>query len=79
MKASWAHAKEKHGGQHLLCFTGISWRYVARKHGSDTKQMIKVEDFIMQAKEWLREFGRWNHVEHADTRQQGTNKHQGKK
>jgi hypothetical protein len=32
----------------------------AKEHGRDSKQGHKVEGPIMQAKEWIREFGRCN-------------------
>jgi hypothetical protein len=32
----------------------------AKKHGHDSKQGHQVEGPIMQAKEWMREFGRCN-------------------
>jgi hypothetical protein len=32
----------------------------AREHGHDSKQRHQVEGPIMQAKEWMREFGRCN-------------------
>jgi hypothetical protein len=41
-----------------------------KEHGSDSKQINQVEGPIMQAKEWTREFGRCNPVEHAVTKQQ---------
>jgi hypothetical protein len=37
----------------------------AKDYGSDSKQKHQVEGPIMQAKEWTREFGRCNPVEHA--------------
>jgi hypothetical protein len=43
-------------GLALFC-TNLMEVCEARMHGSDTKQMIEVEDFIMPAKVWLREFG----------------------
>jgi hypothetical protein len=42
----------------------------ARKHGGDPKQNHQVEGAIMQAKEWMRMFGRCNPAEHAVTKQQ---------
>jgi hypothetical protein len=54
------HAKYKHrGGQPRLCFVGISWKACeAREYGSESKQKHQVEGAIMQAKEWMRTFGR---------------------
>jgi hypothetical protein len=42
----------------------------AREHGGDSKRKHQVEGAIMQAKEWMRTFGRCNLVEHAVTKQQ---------
>jgi hypothetical protein len=42
----------------------------AREHGRDSKRKHQVEGAIMQAKEWMRMFGRCNPVEHAVTKQQ---------
>jgi hypothetical protein len=42
----------------------------AREHGRDSKRKHQVEGAIMQAKEWMRTFGRRNPVEHAVTKQQ---------
>jgi hypothetical protein len=42
----------------------------ARRHGNDTKQRNQVGDSIMQAKEWTRELGWSNPVEHTDTKKQ---------
>jgi hypothetical protein len=40
------------------CFAENSWRHVKqREHGHDSKQRHQVEGPIMQAKEWMREFG----------------------
>jgi hypothetical protein len=42
----------------------------AKEHGGDSKQKHQVQGPIMQAKEWTREFGRCNPVEHAVTKHQ---------
>jgi hypothetical protein len=42
----------------------------AREHGGDSKQNHQVKGPIMQAKEWMRMFGRCNPVELVVTKQQ---------
>jgi hypothetical protein len=41
---------------------------VEKEHESDSKQKHQVKGPIMQAKEWTREFGQCNPVEHAVTK-----------
>jgi hypothetical protein len=63
--SSRSHAKDKHGWVASIVFSGNSWWHVkqksmaceAKKHGHDSKQRHQVEGPIMQAKEWMREFG----------------------
>jgi hypothetical protein len=47
------------------------------EHGSDSKQNHQVEGAIMQAKEWIRTFGRCNPVKHAVTKQQSKHERTG--
>jgi hypothetical protein len=64
----YTHAKDKHTGAAKALFCKIPMETCeARRHGSDTNQSNQVGDSILQAKEWMREFGRCNCVEHADT------------
>jgi hypothetical protein len=51
----------------------------AKEHGNDSKQKHQVEGPIMQAKEWTREFGRCNPMEHAVTKQQSKDECAGEK
>jgi hypothetical protein len=53
--SSRSQAKDKHGGgQQALFCRKFTVACEAREHGHDSKQ---VEGPIMQAKEWMREFG----------------------
>jgi hypothetical protein len=61
-------AKDKHGGSKALFCRKIMEVCEAKEHGHDSKQKHQVEGPIMQAKEWMREFGRCNPVEHAVTK-----------
>jgi hypothetical protein len=74
------HAKDKHGGgsQALFC-RNIKEACEAKEHGSDSKQINQVKGSIMQAKEWTREFGRCNPMEHAVTKQQSKHECAGEK
>jgi hypothetical protein len=57
------HAKGKHeggGGQKALFCKKLMVACEAREHGHVSKQRRQVEGPIMQAKEWMREFGRCN-------------------
>jgi hypothetical protein len=58
--SSKSHAKDKHGGQQALFCRKFMVECEAREHGHDSKQRHQVEEPIMQAKEWMREFGRCN-------------------
>jgi hypothetical protein len=62
------HAKDKHGGSQALLCRNIMEACESKEHGSDSKQINQVEGPIMQAKEWTREFGWCNSVEHAVTK-----------
>jgi hypothetical protein len=42
----------------------------SREHGGESTQNHQVEGAIMQAKEWMRTFGRFNPMKHAVTKQQ---------
>jgi hypothetical protein len=65
------HEKYKHGGATKALFCrNIMEACEAREHGSGSKQNYQVEEAIMQAKEWMRLFGRRNPVDHAVTKQQ---------
>jgi hypothetical protein len=48
------------GGQQALFCKKIMEACEAKEHGHDSKQRHKVEGPIMQAKEWMREFGLCN-------------------
>jgi hypothetical protein len=56
------HAKDRTsmGGQQALLYKKFMVACEAREHGHDSKQRHQVEGTIMQAKEWMREFGRCN-------------------
>jgi hypothetical protein len=54
------HAKDKQGGSNALFHRKIMEACEAKEHGHDSKQIHQVEGPIMQAKEWMREFGRCN-------------------
>jgi hypothetical protein len=58
--SSRSHAKDKHGGQQVLFCRKFMVACEAKEHGHDSKQRHQVEGPIMQAKEWMREFGRCN-------------------
>jgi hypothetical protein len=62
----------------LFCWK-IMEACVAKEHGHDSKQKHQVEGPIMQAKEWMREFGRCNPVEHTVTKQQSKHECAGRK
>jgi hypothetical protein len=49
--------KDKHGGQQALFCRKFMMACEAREHGQESKQRHQVEGLIMQAKEWMREFG----------------------
>jgi hypothetical protein len=51
------HAKDKHGWAASIVLQEIMVACEAREHGHDSKQRHQVEGPIMQAKEWMREFG----------------------
>jgi hypothetical protein len=48
------------GGQLALFCRKIMEACEAKEHGHDSKKRHQVEGLIMQAKEWMREFGRCN-------------------
>jgi hypothetical protein len=48
------------GGQQALFCRKFMEACEAKEHGHDSKQRHQVEGPIMQAKEWMREFGRCN-------------------
>jgi hypothetical protein len=48
------------GGKKALFCRKIMEACEAKEHGHDSKQRHQVEGPIMQAKEWMREFGRCN-------------------
>jgi hypothetical protein len=48
------------GGQEGLVLQKIMEACEAKEHGHDSKQRHQVEGAIMQAKEWMSEFGRCN-------------------
>jgi hypothetical protein len=48
------------GGKQALLCRKFMVACEAREHGHDSKQMHQVEGPIMQAKEWMRAFGRCN-------------------
>jgi hypothetical protein len=48
------------GGQQALLCRKFMVSCEAREHGHDSKQRHQVEGPIMQAKEWMRQFGRCN-------------------
>jgi hypothetical protein len=48
------------GGQQALFCRKIMEACEAKEHGHDSKQRHQVEGPIMQAKEWMREFGWYN-------------------
>jgi hypothetical protein len=48
------------GGQQALFCRKFMVACEAKEHGHDSKQRHQVEGPIMQAKEWMREFGRCN-------------------
>jgi hypothetical protein len=58
------------GGSQALFCRNIMEACEAKEHGSDSKQIYRVEGPVMQAKEWTREFGWCNLVEHAVTKQE---------
>jgi hypothetical protein len=58
--SSRSHAKDKHGGQQALFCKKFMVACEAKEHGHDSKQRHPVEGPIMQAKEWMRKFGRCN-------------------
>jgi hypothetical protein len=58
--SSRSHAKDKHRGQQALFSRKFMVGCEAREHGHDSKQRHQVEGPIMQAKECMREFGRYN-------------------
>jgi hypothetical protein len=51
------HAKDKQGWAASLVLQKIMEPCEAKEHGHDSKQRHQVEGPIMQAKEWMREFG----------------------
>jgi hypothetical protein len=67
------------GGSQALFCSNIKEACVTKEHGSDSKQKHQVEGPIMQAKEWTREFVRWNPMEHTVTKQQSKDVCAGKK
>jgi hypothetical protein len=74
------HAKDKHGGDSKALFCRkIMEACEAKEHGHDSKQRHQVEEPIMQAKEWTREFRRCNPVEHAVTKSQSKDECAGRK
>jgi hypothetical protein len=72
------HAKDKHAGAAKALFCrNIMEACEVREHGGDSKQNHQVEGAIMQAKEWMRTFGRCNPVKHAVTKQQSKHERTG--
>jgi hypothetical protein len=67
------------GGSQALFCRNIIEACEAKEHASDSKQKHQVEGPIMQAKEWTREFGRCNLVEHVVTKQQSKDECAGEK
>jgi hypothetical protein len=65
------------GAKALFC-RNIMEACEAKEHGGDSKRKHQVEGAIMQAKEWMRTFGRCNPVEHAVTKQQSKHECTGK-
>jgi hypothetical protein len=58
------------GAAKTLFFRNLMEECEAREHGSDSKQSNQVGGSVMQAKEWMRAFGRCNPVDHIVTKQQ---------
>jgi hypothetical protein len=67
------------GAAKALFCRNIMEACVAKEGGSDSKQKHEVEGPIMQAKEWTREFGQCDLVEHAVTKQQSEDECAGEK
>jgi hypothetical protein len=63
------------GGQQALLYRKFMVACEAREHGHDSKQRHQVEGPIMQAKEWMREFGSCNKWSTWARKSQGEDHH----